>query len=144
MIQDQAQNDQSTSRKVANLSIAFFFLVSSLSLIILITMFILVWQPIWSDGFKDFHTISTAIHKLDETAKPATDTIPSMLKEMHQMNQSMTEMVVIMKTMNKSVAETAELTPAIERMSGQMERITFLLNRIENKLPATNRLPFWN
>ncbi|MCK5684259.1 hypothetical protein KAJ27_09055, partial [bacterium] len=80
------------SKKFVNLWMGVFFMVSSVSLIVLMSMFVFVWQPIWTDGFKDFHTISNAIDKLDKTAQPASATIPAMLEEMTKMNQSMNEM----------------------------------------------------
>jgi len=135
--------DQSASKQFANVAVGLFFVISSLSLVTLVSMFIWVWQPIWSDGFNDFHTISNAIDKLDNTAKPATDTIPSMLNEMTQMNKSMKDMVTIMSSMDKSVSVIGEMTPAIKKMTFQMERMTYLMSRIDSKLPATNRLPFW-
>ncbi len=137
-------NEHVASKKIANLSVAIFYLVSSLFLVVLLTMFIFVWQPIWSNGFKDFHRISNAIHQLDETTKPATDAIPTMLKEMTQMNQSMTSMVEIMKDMDQSVALIGEMTPAIKSMSSKIEYMTYLMSQIDSKLPATNRIPFWS
>lgn len=147
MTQNKLQNeinDQSLSKRFSNFSIGIFFMVSSLSIVILIFMFLWVWQPIWSDGFKDFHTISNAIEKLDKTAKPATDSIPTMLNEMTKMNRTMKEMVVIMKNMDESVAVIGEMTPAIKRMTLQIDRMSYVLGRIDSKLPATNRIPFWS
>jgi len=112
-----------------------------------------VWQPIWTDGFKDFHTISTAIDKLDKTAQPASATIPAMLEEMTKMNQSMNEMEVIMTDMHGSMVNLEEMTPEIKSMNTSVERMTvviathlgrmtFLMGQIENKLPPTNMMPW--
>ncbi len=124
------------------------------------SMFIFVWQPIWTDGFKDFHTISTAIDKLDKTAQPASATIPVMLEEMTKMNQSMNEMEVIMTDMHGSMVSLEEMTPEIKSMNTSVERMTtsveqmtvviathlgrmtFLMEQIENKLPPTNMMPW--
>lgn len=142
------------SKKIANLSMGIFFLISSLSLIIVMLMFIFVWQPIWTEGFKDFHTISNAIDKLNKTARPASATIPLMLEEMTRMNTSMNDMEMIMKNMHGSMENLEKMTPNINRMtvsieqmtvvmSTQMTRMAYLMDKIEDKLPSTNMLPFW-
>jgi hypothetical protein len=146
-------NKEIKSKKFANLWMGIFFMVSSLSLIVLMSMFVFVWQPIWTDGFKDFHTISTAIDKLDKTAQPASATIPAMLEEMTKMNQSMNEMEVIMTDMHGSMVNLEEMTPEIKSMNTSVERMTvviathlgrmtFLMGQIENKLPPTNMMPW--
>ena len=146
-------NKEIKSKKFANLWMGIFFMVSSLSLIVLMSMFVFVWQPIWTDGFKDFHTISTAIDKLDKTAQPASATIPAMLEEMTKMNQSMNEMEVIMTDMHGSMVNLEEMTSEIKSMNTSVERMTvviathlgrmtFLMGQIENKLPPTNMMPW--
>lgn len=74
--------------KFADLWKGIFFLVSSVSLIIVVMMFIFIWQPLWTAGFNDFHTVSTAIEKLDKTAKPASEVVPLMLVQMTEMNKA--------------------------------------------------------
>lgn len=133
-------------------------------------MFIFVWQPIWSEGFEDFHTISTAIDKLDKTAKPASDTVPLMLSEMKQMNQNMYqmnttlyemkrmnntmyEMQNIMQGMSASMDNLEQMTPEIQRMtlsidqmtmvlSTEMPRMTYTMGRVNNKMPDMDFMPF--
>jgi cytoskeletal protein RodZ len=132
-------NKEIKSKKFANLWMGIFFMVSSLSLIVLMSMFVFVWQPIWTDGFKDFHTISTAIDKLDKTAQPASATIPAMLEEMTDMHGSLVnleEMTPEIKSMNTSVER---MTVVIATHLGRM---TFLMGQIENKLPPTNMMPW--
>ena len=73
------------ARKFASWCIGLFFLVSSISLGILMVMFIFVWQPIWSDGFKDFHNISDAISKLNETARPSAELALLLLTEIKKL-----------------------------------------------------------
>ncbi len=147
-----------------------FFLTSSVSLIIVMSMFIFVWQPIWTEGFKDFHTISNAIDKLDKTAKPASETVPLMLVEMkkmnknmyemnktmyemHKMNKTMYEMQNIMRDMGESMGNIEEMTPNIQRMtlsieqmtivlSTEMSRMTYLMGRVDNKMPNMDFMPF--
>ena len=116
-----------------------FFMASTVSLIIVMSMFVFVWQPIWTEGFKDFHTISNAIDKLDKTAKPASDTIPLMLVEMNKMQNTM-------RDMNDSMGHIEEMTPHIKTMtmvlSTEMPRITYMLGRVENKVPNMDFMPF--
>ena len=140
------------TRSFHHLWIGVFFMVSSVSLIIVMSMFIFVWQPIWSEGFKDFHTISNAIDKLDKTAQPASDVIPLMLVEMTKMNENMNKMQNIMQEMNGSMESIEQMTPDIKRMthsvdkmtvvmSTEMSRMTYLMSRVVKKIPSMNFMP---
>ena len=130
-------------------------------------MFIFVWQPIWSEGFEDFHTISNAIDKLDKTAQPTSDTVPLMLVEMdkmnknmyqmnstlyemHKMSNTMYEMQNIMQSMNASINNMEQMTPEVKRMtlsieqmtmvlSTEIPRMTYTMGRLNNKMPS---MPF--
>jgi len=158
------------SKSFASFWVGTFFLISSASLFILMMMFIFVWQPIWSEGFEDFHTISNAIDNLNKTAKPASETVPLMLKEMNTMNKNMHEMnrhIYTMNEMNKtmfemqnvllgmsvSIGKIEEMTPDIKRMtlsiehmtlvlSTEMPRITYMMGRVDNKMPNMDFMPF--
>ena len=127
------------TKSFANFWTGMFFMASSVSLIIAMLMFIFVWQPILTEGFKDFHTISTAIDKLDKTAKPASDAIPLMLVEMNKMQNTM-------RDMNDSMGHIEEMTPHIKTMTmvlaTEMPRITYMLGRVENKVPNMDYMPF--
>lgn len=127
------------TKSFANFWMGMFFMASTVSLIIVMSMFVFVWQPIWTEGFKDFHTISNAIDKLDKTAKPASDTIPLMLVEMNKMQNTM-------RDMNDSMGHIEEMTPHIKTMtmvlSTEMPRITYMLGRVENKVPNMDFMPF--
>jgi len=133
-------------------------------------MFVFVWQPIWTEGFEDFHTISNAIDNLNQTAKPASDAVPLMLAEMNKMNNNMYEMnkhMQEMYTMNKNMLEMQntmrdmsasmgnieKMTPNIKRMtlsieqmtmvlSTELPRISFMMGRLDNKMPSMNFMPF--
>ncbi len=170
---DENQNpviNKMNTKSFANFWLGIFFLISSVSLFILMMMFIFVWQPIWTEGFKDFHTISNTIDKLNKTAKPASDTIPLMLKEMTKMNKNMYEMnrtIYVMNEMNKSmydmqnimhsmsasIGNMEQMTPEIKRMalsidqmtlvlSTEMPRMTYEMGRVNNKLPNMDFMPF--
>lgn len=158
------------TKNFASFWIGTFFLLASVSLFILMMMFIFVWQPIWTDGFEDFHTVSNAIDKLDKTAKPASDTIPLMLAEMKTINQNMYqmnttlyemnrmskamhEMKNIMQGMNASIVNMEKMTPDIRRMtlsidqmtmvlSTEMPRLTYTIDKLDNKMPNMDFMPF--
>jgi hypothetical protein len=127
------------TKSFANFWMGMFFMVSTAALIIVMSMFVFVWQPIWTEGFKDFHTISNAIDKLDKTAKPASDAIPLMLVEMTKMQNTM-------RDMNDSMRHIEEMTPHVKQMtmvlSTEMPRITYMLGRVENKVPNMDFMPF--
>ena len=153
-----------------NLWIGIFFLLSSVSLCILMLMFIFVWQPIWTDGFEDFHTVSKAIDKLDKTAKPASEAIPLILAEMNQINKnmyqmnttlyemkrmssSMHEMQNIMHSMRISIGKMEQMTPEVKSMrisiehmtavlSTEIPRMTYTMDRLNNKMPSMDFMPF--
>ena len=167
---DEKQNIDTVSvnkKSFADFWVGTFFLISSVSLFILMMMFIFVWQPIWTEGFKDFHTISNAIDKLDKTAKPASDTVPLMLVEMnkmnknihqmnttlyemHKMSSTMYEMHNTMQGMNASISnmepEIKRMTLSIEQMtmviSTEMPRMTYTMGRLNNKMPSMDFMPF--
>ena len=158
------------TKNFSNFWAGIFFLTSSVSLVIAMLMFIFVWQPIWTEGFEDFHTVSTAIDKLNKTAKPASEAVPQMLVEMNQMNKSiyemnktmyemhkmnknMYEMLNMMQSMSASLENMEEMTPNIKRMSlsidqmtmvlsTELPRISHMMGRVDNKMPDMNFMPF--
>jgi len=163
-------NNKKSTKSFADFWMGIFFLISSISLLILMMMFIFVWQPIWTEGFKDFHTISNAIDKLDKTAQPASKSVPLMLVEMNQMNQNMHrmnttlyemnrmsntmyEMQHIMKDMSASIGSIEQMTPEIKKMSRSIDqmtmvlsteipRMTYTMDRVNNKMPNMGIMPF--
>ena len=158
------------TKSFANFWTGMFFMTSSVSLIIAMLMFVFVWQPIWTEGFEDFHTISNAIDNLNQTAKPASDAVPLMLaemnkmnnnmykmnkhmQEMYKMNKNMLEMQNTMRDMSASMGNIEEMTPNIKRMTLSMEqmtmvistelpRISFMMGRLDNKMPNMDFMPF--
>lgn len=161
---------KTNKKSFADFWTGIFFMISSVSLIIVMLMFVLVWQPIWSEGFRDFHTVSNAIDNLNKTAKPASDTVPLMLIEMNKMNKTMYEMNKMNKTiyemnitmyelqntmrdMNGSMGKIEEITSDIKRMtlsteqmtlvlSTEMPRMTYFMSRVGNKMPNMDFMPF--
>ncbi len=147
-------NDTNRFSVFSNFAIGIFFFVSSVSLIYIMWMFVFSWQPVWTAGFNDFHTISSAIDKLDRTASPASETVPYLLEEMDKMNQSMVNMVSIMQNMQSSMNNIEAMSPNVNRMAnsvdkmsrvmiGEMPRMRYSLDKINSKLPSTNIIPFW-
>ena len=123
-------------KKFADLWRGIFFLVSSASLCVVVLMFIFVWQPIWTKGFNDFHTISEAISKLDQTAKPASKVAPLMLVEISKMNQSMNSMETTMIQVNYNMEQMTRV------MSGEMGRMNYEVDRMGDKLSPLGMMPF--
>jgi len=141
------------SRRFASISIGLFFLVSTISIVVFMFFLITRWQPIWSTGFDDFHTISDAIGALDETAQPTSEAVPLMLAEMVQMNRNMAEMQAIMRQMNQSMTEIEKVSPGIQHMTGsidnmnsllhsQMSNMVYIMDRVEDKMPNMGFGPF--
>ncbi len=138
--------------RFADVARGLFFISATASLVVLMLMFITVWQPIWTAGFNDFHTISEAINKLDDTAKPASSTIPQMLERMTEMSQAMQEMQQTMNQMQQSMKSLEQITPNIQQMnssieamnrtlSAQMGQMSYLIGRIEHKLSPSGMMP---
>lgn len=144
---------QSNAKTLADLSRGLFFLTASLSLIIIMSMFVFVWQPIWTEGFKDFHTISESINDLNKTAQPASATVPLMLEQMAGMNESMLDIKLFMQNIHNSMLSLEEVNPNIKKMtesvenmslviSSQMGQMNQSMDQIENRFSPSGMLPF--
>ncbi len=68
--------------------------VSTVSMSIGLYLVVIVWQPLWTEGFSNFGDISKAITRLDRTAKPVAEMAPLMLGEMDEMRSSMVKIRV--------------------------------------------------
>ena len=146
-------NGETREQKFSDLSKGLFFLVATISLVIAMFMFIYIWQPIWSAGFKDFHTITNAINELNRTAKPASETVPLMLDQMAEMNKSINDMKLTMHTMRDSMNNLEEITPHLKKMnssienmtlvlSTQMGQLTYLVDKMESKFSPSGMMPY--
>jgi len=133
-------------KKFADLWRGIFFLISSVSLIIVVIMFIFIWQPIWTDGFKDFHTISEAISKLDKTAKPASEMAPLALIQITEMNKTMLEMRTSMQVLEELNPNIIRMTFTMDQMnrsmSGQMGKMTYEVDQMGDKFTPFGMMPF--
>ena len=126
-------------------------------------MFIFVWQPIWTEGFKDFHTISGAISKLNETAKPSSEIAPLMLEEISKMNGSLghiektmltiDEINITMKSIGASMKTIEDINPNIvsmnytmaqmnQTMLAQMRQMNYEVDQMGDKLSPFGMIPF--
>jgi len=126
------------ARKYSNLARGFFFLVSAASLIAFMLMLIFVWQPIWSAGFKDFNTISNAIKELNKTAQPASASVPLMLSQMADMNDTMLDMKLVMLDMQSSMFTMEKMTPNVEKMTNSVNNMSTSVNRMNTSVEHIN------
>jgi hypothetical protein len=124
-----------------------FFCVSTATVSVFLYLVLTKWQPLWTEGFRDFGDISDAIMHLDETAQPVAEMAPLMLVEMDEMRKSMQEM-------QRSIARIERINPNVTEMTRTMNRMTWVMdqrmgamnNRVErvgDKLsPPGMMLPF--
>ena len=99
-----------------------FFFVSTLGLAIILYLVVVVWQPLWTEGFNNFGDISKAIGRLDRTAKPVGEIAPMILGEMDEMR-------AIMKKMQQSMESIEEINPNVKDMTYSMHRMTWVMER---------------
>jgi len=99
-----------------------FFFVSTVSLSVCLYLVVVVWQPLWTEGFRNFGDISKAIMRLDRTAKPVAEMAPLMLGEMDEMRNSMLKMQHSMEAME-------ELNPSVKEMTHTMNRMTWVMDQ---------------
>ena len=66
-------------KKFADFWKGMFFFVSTVSMSVGLYLVVIVWQPLWTEGFRNFGDISNAITRLDTTPKPVAEKEPLML-----------------------------------------------------------------
>jgi len=108
---------------------AMFFFVSTLTLSVFLYLVVFEWQPLWTDGFKNFGSISKAIIRLDRTARPVADITPMILGELDQMRSTMMLMQESMKTMEEMNPSVKEMTHAMNNMSWIIDSRMGTMNR---------------
>jgi len=161
--EQQSPAQDCSTRRFADIARGLFFLLGAISIVIVMFMFILVWQPIWQSGFKDFHTISEAIDNLNKTAKPATEVAPLMLVEIEKMNLSVEKMEQTLQTIGKmqgdieamrtSIKLIEDINPNImsinytmtqmnQILSAQMRRMNYEVDRMGDKFSPFGMMPF--
>jgi len=124
-----------------------FFFVSTMMVSVIFYLVVVKWQPLWTEGFRDFGHISEAIMHLDETAKPVAEMAPLMLGEMDAMRKSMMKMQQSMKTIEGVNPNVKEMTHTINRMIWVMDQRMGMMNgrvdRVGDKLsPPGMMMPF--
>jgi hypothetical protein len=99
-----------------------FFCVSTVTVALFLYLVITKWQPLWTEGFRNFGEISRAIMRLDRTAQPVAEMAPLMLGEMDAMRNSMLQMQQSMKAIE-------EINPDIKAMNHTMNRMTWVMDQ---------------
>jgi len=99
-----------------------FFFVSTLTLSVFLYLVVIVWQPLWTEGFRNFGDISKAISRLDRTAKPVAEMAPLMLGEMDEMRKTMVKM-------QQSMEIFEEMNPSVKEMNYSMNRMTWVIEQ---------------
>ena len=99
-----------------------FFFVSTVTLSAFLYLVVVEWQPLWTEGFRNFGDISKAISRLDRTAKPVGQMAPMILGEMDEMR-------VTMVKMQQSIEILEEITPSVKNMTHSMNRMTWVIEQ---------------
>ena len=99
-----------------------FFFMSTVTLSVFLFLVVVVWQPLWTEGFRNFGDISKAISRLDRTAKPVAEMAPLMLGEMDQMRLTMVKI-------QQSMEILEEINPSVKEMSYTMNRMNWVMEQ---------------
>ena len=123
-----------------------FFFVSTLTLSVFLYLVVIVWQPLWTEGFRNFGDISKAISRLDRTAKPVAEMAPLMLGEMDQMRLSMVKIQQSMETIEEINPSVKEMTYSMNRMTWVIEQrmgvMTNEMDRMGDRFSPSGMMPF--
>ena len=123
-----------------------FFFVSTVTLSVFLYLVVMVWQPLWTEGFRNFGDISKAIIRLDRTAKPVAEMAPLMLGEMDEMRHSMLKMQQSLETIEEIYPSVKEMNYTMSRMTWVMDQRMGTMNnemdRMGDKFSPTGMMPF--
>lgn len=123
-----------------------FFFVSTVSLTVCLYLVVVVWQPLWTEGFRNFSDISRAIGRLDRTAKPVAEMAPLMLGEMDAMRISMVKMQRSMESIEEMNPSVKNINYNLNRMNQVIEHrmgaMTSEVNQMGNKFSPSGMMPF--
>ena len=123
-----------------------FFLVSTVAVSVMLYLVVAVWQPLWTEGFRDFGDISKAIGRLDTTAKPVAEIAPLMLGEMDQMRNTMEKMQASMETIEEMNPSVKNMTHSMNHMTRVMERrmgeMSGEMDQMGDRLSPSGMMPF--
>ena len=133
-------------KKFADFWKGMFFFVSTVSMSVGLYLVVIVWQPLWTEGFRNFGDISKAITRLDRTAKPVAEMAPLMLGEMDEMRSSMVKMQQSMEAIEEINPNVKEMTYTMNRMTWVMDQRMGTMNnemdRVGDKLSPAGMMPF--
>lgn len=129
--------------KFADFWRAMFYCTSTVTMGVLLYLLVVVWQPLWTGGFKDFGSISEAIAHLDATTKPTAEIAPLMLEQMKIMNQNMQSIQHSVQTMEQSV-QNMDMNMYHMRvvMGYQMGSMSNQMGKINNRFSPWGMMPF--
>ena len=123
-----------------------FFFVSTLTLSVFLYLVVIVWQPLWTEGFRNFGDISKAIMRLDRTAKPVAEMAPLMLGEMDEMRKTMVKMQQSMEIFEEMNPSVKEMTYSMNRMTWVIEQrmgmMTNEMDRMGDRFSPSGMMPF--
>ena len=123
-----------------------FFFVSTVAVSIMLYLLVIVWQPLWTEGFRNFGDISQAIIRLDRTAQPVAEMAPLILGVMEEMHITMVNMQQSMETIEEVNPSVKEMNKSMNHMIWVMEhRMGAMLgqmDRVGDKMSPMGMMPF--
>ena len=132
-------------KKFAEFWRGMFFFVSTVAASVMLYLLVIVWQPLWTEGFRNFGDISQAIIRLDRTAQPVAEMAPLILGVMEGMHITMVNMQQSMETIEKVNPSVMEMNKSINHMIWVMEhRMGAMLNqmdRVGDKMSPFGMMP---
>jgi hypothetical protein len=122
-----------------------FFFVSTVAVSTALYLLVIVWQPLWTEGFRNFGDISQAIIRLDKTAQPVAEMAPLILGVIEDMHITMVNMQQSMETIeevNHSVMEmNKSVNPMIWIMEHRMDAMLNQMDRVGDKMSPFGIMP---
>lgn len=123
-----------------------FFFVSTVAASVMLYLLVIVWQPLWTEGFRNFGDISQAIIRLDRTAQPVAEMAPLILGVMEDMHITMVNMQQSMETIEEVNPSVKEMNKSMNQMIWVMEhRMGAMLgqmDRVGDKMSPMGMMPF--
>ena len=123
-----------------------FFFVSTVAASVMLYLLVIVWQPLWTEGFRNFGDISQAIIRLDRTAQPVAEMAPLILGVMEDMHITMVNMQQSMETIEEVNPSVKEMNKSMNHMIWVMEhRMGAMLgqmDRVGDKISPMGMMPF--
>ena len=123
-----------------------FFFVSTVAVSVMLYLVVIVWQPLWMEGFRDFGEISKAIIRLDKTAQPVAEMAPLILGEMSKMRNTMVDMQQSMEAIEEVNPSVKDMTNSMNRMTWVMEQrmgaMLYEMDRVGDKMSPMGMMPF--